>query len=72
MSPTDLDPTVAVIGVLLLATIAILFAVAPRQKQRITPARDLSWIDERIAHDTKNRATWRAIKRMTLEEENDS
>lgn len=62
------DPIVAAIGLLILAAMALLIALNPHQ-QRIQPTRDLSWIDDRIAHDTKNRAAWRAIKRMATEEE---
>lgn len=40
MSPADLNPTVAAIGVLLLIAIAALVAAAaPRQQQRVQTAR---------------------------------
>ncbi|MFE0088817.1 hypothetical protein [Streptomyces sp. NPDC059016] len=72
MNPADLNPTIAVIGAVLLAAIGLLATLGQRPKRRVQPARDLTWIDQRIATDTKNRAAWRAIRRMTLEEENES
>ncbi|MFE0039380.1 hypothetical protein [Streptomyces sp. NPDC059015] len=62
------DPTVAAIGAVLLVAIGLLATLGQRPKRRIQPARDLTWIDQRIATDTHNRAAWRAIRRMTLEE----
>ncbi|MFF4746838.1 hypothetical protein [Streptomyces sp. NPDC001268] len=67
------DPIVAGIGLLILAAMALLIALNPHQ-QRIQPTRDLTWIDDRIAaeRDPARRAAWRAIRRMTIEEENES
>ncbi|MEU4133604.1 hypothetical protein [Streptomyces wuyuanensis] len=65
------DPIVAGIGLLILAAIWLLAQYGDR-RPRVQPTRALTWIDQRIAHDTKNRAAWRAIKRMTIEEENES
>lgn len=39
MSPADLDPAVALIGVLLLGAMAVLIAVGPRHEQRIQSIR---------------------------------
>ncbi|SDN18915.1 hypothetical protein [Streptomyces wuyuanensis] len=67
------DPIVAGIGLLILAAMALLIALNPRQ-QRITPTRDLSWIDERIAaeRDPARRTAWRTLRRLATEEENES